>query len=343
MFEEAARSGDTSKVVITPITGQATTASRSTQHQIPLCDTQTPRGATVCSNPEYISYDGGKMQPSNYQNGQGETDGMQPSYYQNGQDETGGMQASYYQNGQGETGGMQASYYENGPSETRPVYQDVVDLDVLVSESVKPVTQTNSGPSVPWTSATQSDIPTESEYAYVDGDSLGITGSLSQELYESLDEVATPDATPSPHRANSTQQKEVAPPTGFVTSAGCNIFIHNHDITKLKVDVIVTRSRSDLRSDDYVIRAAGQQLLDDLGNITAERGLLEEAEVIETLGWNLPCKQVLHAVYPRWSRTGTYVQRLECLDLLKKTIHNVLDYASGMGVTSMAIPMLGSG
>ena len=204
-----------------------------------------------------------------------------------------------------------------------------------------------------------SDFIPESEYAYVDSDNLGLAGNVSPELYEDLDEVTTPIGAPSlpnvkhisnsnaapalPNRHNlpAASQAKMPVPSGFVTSAGCNIFLHTHDITKMKVDVIVSESKKHLEPEDKISKAAGQQLNDDLANIIAERGFLRETEVFETLGWKLPCKQVLHAICPGEARTRA--EQLECLDLLQKTVKNVLDYTSDMGVTSMAIPLLGVG
>ena len=60
--------------------------------------------------------------------------------------------------------------------------------------------------------------------------------------------------------------------------------------------------------------------------------------VVATSGGNLPCKKVIHAVGPIYTKKG-----YECPLLLKRTIGNSLRLASLMKMESIAIPTLCTG
>ncbi|XP_068102327.1 protein mono-ADP-ribosyltransferase PARP14-like isoform X2 [Hyperolius riggenbachi] len=121
------------------------------------------------------------------------------------------------------------------------------------------------------------------------------------------------------------------------------IAVYKEDLCRHRVDVVVNAANEDL---DHIgglaraiVQAAGQKLKDDCDCIIKRDGRLSSGDAVITDAGNLPCKQVIHTVGPRWNSTST----VECELLLRKAITNSLQLAAAKGHTSIAIPAVSSG
>ncbi|KAH0621328.1 hypothetical protein JD844_022485 [Phrynosoma platyrhinos] len=115
------------------------------------------------------------------------------------------------------------------------------------------------------------------------------------------------------------------------------------DLTCFPVDVVVNASNEDLKHigglADALLKAAGPQLQRDCDDLVRRRGRLRPGCAITTGACNLPCKQVIHAVGPRWSS----FEKEKCIHLLKKAVKESLKQAEIHTHHSIAIPAVSSG
>ena len=120
------------------------------------------------------------------------------------------------------------------------------------------------------------------------------------------------------------------------------IIIWEKNITEICVDVIVNASNERLSFEKGVSKAiaeaAGRELLDDCQRIKAQ-GKLRVTEAVYTKAGNLSCKQVLHAVGPKWDVTNPERTEAELI----ATIGRCLEKAVNAGHNSIAIPAISSG
>ncbi|KAM8934065.1 protein mono-ADP-ribosyltransferase PARP14 [Pelodytes ibericus] len=124
---------------------------------------------------------------------------------------------------------------------------------------------------------------------------------------------------------------------------GATIAIYNDDLTRHRVDVIVNAANEDLKHIGglawALLQAAGPKLQSDSDHIIRENGKLAIGDSVITDAGNLPCKQVIHTVGPRWDAASA--QR--CERLLRKAITRSLELAAEKGHSSIAIPAVSAG
>ncbi|XP_070586713.1 protein mono-ADP-ribosyltransferase PARP14-like [Erythrolamprus reginae] len=115
------------------------------------------------------------------------------------------------------------------------------------------------------------------------------------------------------------------------------------DLTTYKADVVVNASNETLKHigglANALLKAAGPQLQDECDDFIKKHGELKPGRTVITGAWNLPCKQVIHAVGPRWTSSS----KENCIQLLKKAVRESLKLAEKSSHRSIAIPAISSG
>ncbi|KAE8581718.1 hypothetical protein XENTR_v10024917 [Xenopus tropicalis] len=124
---------------------------------------------------------------------------------------------------------------------------------------------------------------------------------------------------------------------------GVTIAVYKDDLTRHRVDVVVNAANEDLKHIGglalALLRAAGPQLQTDCDRIVRTNGRLFPGDAKITDGGNLPCKQVIHAVGPRWDSSSL----AKCERQLRKAITNSLELAAENQHGSIGIPAVSSG
>ncbi|XP_062972727.1 protein mono-ADP-ribosyltransferase PARP14-like isoform X2 [Elgaria multicarinata webbii] len=115
------------------------------------------------------------------------------------------------------------------------------------------------------------------------------------------------------------------------------------DLTHFPVDVVVNASNEDLKHigglADALSKASGPGLQRECDELVRRHGSLRPGCAIITSAWKLPCKQVIHAVGPRWNSS----EKEKCTRLLKKAVRESLKLAETFNHRSIAIPAVSSG
>ncbi|XP_040197920.1 protein mono-ADP-ribosyltransferase PARP14-like [Rana temporaria] len=123
---------------------------------------------------------------------------------------------------------------------------------------------------------------------------------------------------------------------------GLTIAIYKDDLCRHKVDVIVNAANEHLQHfgglAKAILNAAGLKLRKDCDRIIKTNGRLSPGDSVITDAGNLPCKQVIHTVGPRWSASS----HSSCEHLLQKAITTSLQLASKNNHCSIAIPAVSS-
>ncbi|WP_051200006.1 macro domain-containing protein [Butyrivibrio sp. FCS006] len=111
------------------------------------------------------------------------------------------------------------------------------------------------------------------------------------------------------------------------------------NIVDAKVDAIVLPANSKLKegsgASEAIFKAAGRKQLTKKCN---EIGFCEVGSATVTLGYDLGCKCIVHAVVPRWV-DGDHDE----YDLLSSAYVSALSVADAVGCKSIAFPLLASG
>ncbi|NWW64363.1 PAR14 polymerase, partial [Ifrita kowaldi] len=121
------------------------------------------------------------------------------------------------------------------------------------------------------------------------------------------------------------------------------IALYEADLCAHPVDVVVNASNENLKHigglADALSRAAGPALQQECDELVKKHGNLQPGCAVITGAGKLPCKNVIHAVGPRWSKEES--QR--CTWLLKKTVRKCLQLAEIYNHRSIALPAISGG
>ncbi|NXS16895.1 PAR14 polymerase, partial [Mystacornis crossleyi] len=121
------------------------------------------------------------------------------------------------------------------------------------------------------------------------------------------------------------------------------IALYEADLCTHPVDVVVNASNENLKHigglADALSRAAGPVLQEECDELMRKHKNLEPGCAVITGAGKLPCKNVIHAVGPRWNEKES--QR--CVWLLKKTVKKCLQLAEEYNHRSIALPAVSGG
>ncbi|XP_005415808.1 protein mono-ADP-ribosyltransferase PARP14-like [Geospiza fortis] len=128
-----------------------------------------------------------------------------------------------------------------------------------------------------------------------------------------------------------------------VTMGETVIALYKADLCTHPVDVVVNASNEDLNHigglAEALSRAAGPALQEECNELVRKLGNLQPGDAVITRPGKLPCKNVIHAVGPRWSRERSEM----CVNLLRKTVKNCLQLAETHKHRSIALPAISGG
>ncbi|NXK58450.1 PAR14 polymerase, partial [Sylvietta virens] len=121
------------------------------------------------------------------------------------------------------------------------------------------------------------------------------------------------------------------------------IALYKADLCTHPVDVVVNASNEDLNHigglAGALSRAAGPALQEECDELVRKRGILQPGDAVITRAGRLPCKDIIHAVGPRWSKEKSEM----CVNLLRKTVKNCLQLAETHNHRSIAVPAISGG
>ncbi|XP_054492030.2 protein mono-ADP-ribosyltransferase PARP14-like [Agelaius phoeniceus] len=124
---------------------------------------------------------------------------------------------------------------------------------------------------------------------------------------------------------------------------GIMVGVYRGDLCDYPVDVVVNASNDKLKHVDGLAealsRAAGPALQEECNELVRKLGNLQPGCAVITCPGRLPCKNVIHAVGPRWNRERPEM----CVNLLKKTVKKCLQLADIYNHHSIALPAIGGG
>ncbi|NWU40255.1 PAR14 polymerase, partial [Hylia prasina] len=121
------------------------------------------------------------------------------------------------------------------------------------------------------------------------------------------------------------------------------IVLYQADLCTHPVDVVVNASNEDLKHigglAEALSRAAGPALQEECDELVRKLGNLQPGCAVITRAGKLPCKNVIHAVGPRWNEKEPEM----CVNLLRKTVKNCLQLAETYNHRSIALPAISGG
>ncbi|NXL45205.1 PAR14 polymerase, partial [Podilymbus podiceps] len=132
-------------------------------------------------------------------------------------------------------------------------------------------------------------------------------------------------------------------PYNQVTIGGVVITVYKGNLCNYPVDVVVNASNEDLKHigglAEALLKAAGPELQQECDELVRKNGTLQPGCAVITGAGKLPCKNIIHAVGPRWRNE----EAKKCVCLLKKTVKKSLQLAETYNHRSIALPAISGG
>ncbi|XP_026707999.1 poly [ADP-ribose] polymerase 14-like [Athene cunicularia] len=124
---------------------------------------------------------------------------------------------------------------------------------------------------------------------------------------------------------------------------GVLVAVYKADLCAYPVDVVVNASNEDLKPigglAEALLKAAGPELQQECDELVRKNGTLLPGCAVITGAGKLPCKNVIHAVGPRWRED----EAERCVFLLRKTVKKSLQLAETYNHHSIALPVISGG
>ncbi|XP_059676311.1 protein mono-ADP-ribosyltransferase PARP14 [Gavia stellata] len=128
-----------------------------------------------------------------------------------------------------------------------------------------------------------------------------------------------------------------------VLPGGVVVAVYKGNLCNYPVDVVVNASNEDLKHigglAEALLEAAGPQLQQECDELVRKNGSLQPGCAVITGPGKLPCKNVIHAVGPRWRKE----EAEKCVYLLRKTVKKSLQLAETYNHHSIALPAISGG
>ncbi|XP_010163290.1 protein mono-ADP-ribosyltransferase PARP14, partial [Antrostomus carolinensis] len=121
---------------------------------------------------------------------------------------------------------------------------------------------------------------------------------------------------------------------------GVIVAVYKGNLGNYPADVVVNASDEDLKHiAEVLLKAAGPGLKQECDELVRRNGNLQPGCAVITGAGKLPCKNVIHAVWPKWSKN----EADKCTSLLKKTVKKSLQLAETYNYRTIALPAVSGG
>ncbi|XP_014795158.1 PREDICTED: poly [ADP-ribose] polymerase 14-like [Calidris pugnax] len=124
---------------------------------------------------------------------------------------------------------------------------------------------------------------------------------------------------------------------------GVVVAVYKADLSTYPVDVVVNASNEDLKHvsglASALLKVAGPELQEECDELVRKNGPLQPGCAVIMGAGKLPCKNVIHAVGPRWRKE----EEEKCVSLLRKTVKMSLLLAGMYNHRSVALPAVSGG